>query len=70
MGSKEMRYPPLESLGDFEFDIKGFQNDPNSKYFVNMNTGVDTELNRVYEGPVKQKLNHILYYLSKEMKIE
>lgn len=59
------KYISIDSLGEFKKDIEGYRNDPQSLYFVSMNTGADSDLNRSYKISIRPRLTAILTKLRK-----
>lgn len=57
----------IEDIAGLKADFDGFKNDPKSTYYVSMAIGTDSELNRLYAGSVKSRLDKILEVLENQV---
>lgn len=58
--SPENKYIELKLLETYHMDFEGYLRDPQSRYYASMNTGVDLDLNRLYEDSVMRRLKEVL----------
>jgi hypothetical protein len=63
--SRKNKYIELKLLETYRMDFEGYLQDTQSLYYASMNTGIDLDLNRIYEDSVMRRLKEVLEELDR-----